>query len=121
MDLKADREMDGRVAAAMGWTRIQHWMQHDVLCGTAPGKYWDVSPRIVPRFTTDPAMVVPMMEWISALGSPILILLAYHPEWRERQWSVAVRTTPTITSRENTANLAVAGALLAVAERKAGE
>lgn len=137
-DLEPTRETDIRVAEAMGW----RWLvspPHGIFaaCRTLtrpeahPGIYtwvWDGDPTIrpdrvpeysshIPHYTTDPALVVPMLARIGKLVGGPVDLSPPDPDSAQPPivWSVGVWRKH-LHRGAATANLALCTALLAVWE-----
>jgi hypothetical protein len=114
------RETDARVAVAMGWTEVRiertsngHNL-FDALMGV-PSQPKRQSRYLIGRYTTDPALVVPMMERMAELAQAQVVIKRWlRTEW---PWSCHVLGTDTEVWSADTANLACCAALLAVWER----
>jgi hypothetical protein len=118
-ELQPTRETDARVAEAMGWTNVRV-DGHDVWgkppdYGSAARPWSKLTETVAGFYTTDPALVVPMIERIVELsGKPIDLR-----RWMDNRWSVYESPFSDDYSAA-TANLAVAAALLAVWEEVKG-
>jgi hypothetical protein len=120
--IEANKETDARVAEAMGHV----WKSGTIVgCdrigetgeGWGLGTFSWVNPECA-AYTTDPALVVPMMERIGELQGGCIDLSppggGRTPSWRMNVWQI------TRVFDGPTANLACAAALLEVWERAKG-
>ncbi len=131
-ELTASRESDARVAVAMGcsvkWVDA-HGHGPEPLCGCEPDQWGDrphVEPGdlctihpITPYYTSNPALVVPMMERIQLL-SDSLVQLRLGRDGATWECLIDCYLLPRMDYLAATANLAIASALLAVWKQARG-